>query len=193
MSAISIAASSAMAIEQAQAQYSAQKNQADAQAANNATQAQYIQQDKNSETTQAQTQEGSVNLEAYQKDQQNAQAAQAATATAQTAAGEAGVGGNSVAALQSSYMARSGQFQDQVAQNRDASNDRLQLQMQGFDTSADAATARLPVPNYPSDAGLGLSIGGAVLNAGMKGVALYNGLPSATPDTSPVASVGPGY
>jgi hypothetical protein len=182
MSAVSIAATTATTIAQASAQHSAQQHQAEAQDQANAVQRQYIDQDRISKITQAQGAEALVNTEAAQKLDQNAQQARAATSTANTAAGEAGVTGNSVAALQQEYMSRAGSFSDQVEQNRSASVDRLQLQMSGFNVDANAANARLPVPNYPSGMDTALRIGGALANGAAKGVDWYTKLP--TSDTS---------
>lgn len=176
----SAAASAAMSIAGTISATNAQNAAGDAQQKQNAVQAQYIEAARESKVTQAQTQEGLVNVEAWQKDDANAQAARAAQATAATAAGEAGVSGNSVAALQQDYMARSGQFADQVEQNRGASVDRLQMQMQGFDVDAQAATAKLPVPTYGSSMDAALRIGGALARAGTAGYAIYNKTPSSS-------------
>jgi hypothetical protein len=145
--------------------FSAQSNQADALARQNALNQQYIDADRVSKIQQAQTAEQLVDKEAYQKLDQQGQQARAAAATATTAAGEAGVSGLSVDALQREYMARSGEYDAQVEDNRTASIDRLQLQMQGFDTSAQAADARLPVPNPPNYFDTALTIGGGALKA----------------------------
>ena len=191
----SIAASTATSIASASAQASGQQHQAEALEQQNAVQRQYIDADRISKITQAQTAEGNTNTEAYQKVDANAQSARSAIATAATAAGEAGVSGNSVAALEQEYMSRAGQFSDQVEQNRTASVDRLQLQMQGFDVAANAANARLPIPNYPSYMDAGLRIGGALVSGAAKGFDVFNKLPrsSGTSTIDNGLSISSGY
>jgi hypothetical protein len=191
----STAATTAVSIGQAGAQYSGQQRQAEAQEQQNAVQRQFNDAAMVSKTTQGQSQEALVNQEAYGKLAENASAARAAQSTAATAAGEAGVSGLSVDALQREYMSRAGQFSSEVEANRTASVDRLQLQLQGFQVADNAANARLPIPDFPSGMDTALRIGGALASGAAKGFDAFSKLPSSsgTSSTGNGLSISSGY
>lgn len=149
----------------AAAQYQGQKNQAAAQANQNAQQTALINQDRINKYSAAQQQQDLVNQEAYQKLDQNGQATRSALATAMTSAGEAGVSGTSVSALQQEYLSRQGDYANDVENNRVASDERLTQQMQGFDVQAQSAINSERQPVQPSMLGMGLQIAGGAANA----------------------------
>lgn len=178
--------STAMAAAQSASQASAQATLANQENQRNATQADYNAQNQRLQTIQAQSEENLVNNQAYQKLDQQGQQTRAASATAQTAAGEGGVSGLSVDALQREYMARSGEFADQVEQNRANDVNHLQLQMQGFNVAEQSEDNSMSQPLQPSFLDSALSVGGAGVAA--YGKYLYNPSRSAVDGPGPLTS-----
>jgi hypothetical protein len=160
-------ASAAIGTASALAQNAGQQAMASQQDARNKLQAQYIEQNRQQEQLQAQQQTVYKNDEAYQQLENMTRQHQSAEATAMTSAGDNGVdpGSVSVQALAQDYDARAGQFSDNVRYNREADDNQIALQMQGFNTRAQSEDNQLPPPVYPSFLSTALQIGGSVVNA----------------------------
>lgn len=184
---VSAVAGSAMA-------YQGQQQQAKAQSDQNAKQSQLVNQATINSYTQAQSQIGYHNQEAYQQEEQSAWNSRAANAKMLTSAGDSGVstGSISVGALSDEYANRNAEFQSDAKYNLQNDTTTLQDQMQGFQSQGQSQINMMKVPNYPSAFGAGLSIAGAGLNSwkssGMSNYAKGWGQPAQGPglDGNPI-------
>lgn len=114
---------------------------------------------------QAETQIGYHNDEASQQFQENEKNSRNAEAGAMASAAQAGVTGNSVSALAQEYESRAGSFASDVTYNRNAADNEIQLQMQGFNTQGQSQINQLRPATGPSLITPALQIGGAAAGA----------------------------
>jgi hypothetical protein len=125
------------------------------------------------------------NQAAAQKQLDNQRRTRAAEGTALASAGDSGVQGPSVGAVYNEYQGNSSQYASDVEWNKNASDEEIKQQMQGFQSEATSKQNNLPVPNYANDFGTALAIGGDAASGAMTGYRYASPPPGAGPNTSP--------
>lgn len=162
---IAMAATVATAAGSAAMQYQQQQKAAHDQNTFNTAQANNVRDATIENYKQAGTQIAQHNDEAENQLQQNERASRDAEASAMASAAQNNVTGNSVSALAQEYDSRAGSFASDVTYNRNAADNEIQLQMQGFNTSAQGQINSLRPATGPSLLTPALQIGGAAASA----------------------------
>ena len=163
--AVMMAVTVAMTASQAAMQYQQQQQAAEQQNAYNKTQADNVRAATINNYNQAETQLAYHNDAAANQIAENERNTRSAEAEAMASTAQAGVTGNSVTALAQEYQARAGEFTSDVEYNRNAADNEIQLQMQGFSTQGQSEINSLRGVAPPSLLGPALQIGGSAVSA----------------------------